>query len=427
MTPFNRKLLYAILLYTCVEGLVVNVTFPSKLGYVAKDAALVLSYLILLGNNDGRGFGSLQRFSGALVFFGGVQAFYLLLPNELPLMAKLVGLKMRLLYVPAMFVAYRFVRAPEDWNRLSLVLVLSAVPVSLFGLYLYAGGPAALRAIGGSYAAVVTTTTGVWRVPGTFNSPGQFGLYLTFNALLAVGLLLTPGLTRRWAMVIWTCLALITIAMLASGSRSPLILMLACAGAAMLALGRVGRIVSMAIGVYIMFAIGFATLGAGVEERVGSIASMEHVARFNRTYFGQLFISKMMETPMGLGLGVATIGARHFTEFGQVILVESYFGLIAIETGVIGLLAILTLSAAVVLYLARARLLMKTGQAAAVWHTLAAFVVTVIMLGPVSTPLDSAPGNLYFWLTLGALARLYDLERARREAELVPPVSLPYA
>lgn len=77
------------------------------------------------------------------------------------------------------------------------------------------------------------------------------------------------------------------------------------------------------------------------------------------------------------------------------LLVESYFGIIAVETGVLGLLAILAVSAAA-----------------------AAFVLVVLMLGPVSTPLDSAPGHLYFWLSPWIVEKLYDLERQSRAAQL---------
>ena len=418
MTSFNRRLFYFILIYTCVEGLVVNLTFPSKIGYVAKDVMVALAGGLMLLDNQGQAFGSLRRLALALGLFALIQTSYLVAPGDMPLVARLVGLKMRLLYILMMLLGYRFVRAAADAYVLMAILVLAAVPVSLFGIYLYFAGPAALQALGASYSAVIYSTTGDWRVPGTFNSPGQYGLYLTFNSILAIGLLLLPGLSARMRAFLWTSLALMTVATLASGSRSPMILTVAAAGTMMIGLGRLGRIVSMGVGVYVVLAIGFATLGGGVEERVGSIASGEHIERFNRTYFGQLFIPKVMESPMGIGLGAATIGARHFTEFGEVILVESYFGVIAVETGVLGLLTILGVSAAGVTFVLKARQTMRGAPAGPIWYALASFVLIVLLLGPVSTPLDSAPGNVYFWLSLGIVAKLYDLERLSRAAQL---------
>src|SRR5688572_1589970 len=287
MTPSSRRLLHFALLYTCVEGLVVNVTFPSKIGFVVKDVALVLAYLSL-GNNQGQSYGSLARLKPAIGVFALVQTLYLLVPTGMSLLARAVGWKMRLLYIPVMFLAYRYVRTLADVKRLALLLVATAVPVSLFGIYLYFAGPSALRSIGGTYSAIVYSTTGVWRVPGTFTSPGQYGLYLLFNCLLALSLLIWGGVTVRQKLLVWISIALTIIAMLASGSRTPLVLAAACSALTIMALRRVGRMVQMGIVFYVVFAVGFATLGAGVADRVDSIASIEHVDRFQRTYFGQL-------------------------------------------------------------------------------------------------------------------------------------------
>lgn len=414
MTSFTRRLLFFALLYTCVEGLIVNMTFPSKIGFVLKDAVLIVAYLAFFSANQGQKFGSLDRLRAPIFAFALVQTLYMIPPDGLPLLARSVGWKMRLLYIPVMYLAYRYVRTLDDYKRLVYILVAAAVPVSIFGIYLYFVGPAPLRAMGGTYSAMVYTTTGVWRVPGTFTSPGQYGHYLTFNCLLAVSLLLGTNLSARVKGLLWTALGVMIVAMLASGSRTPLVLAAASIGLTVVSLGRVGRLVSMSIVLYAVFALGFATLGAGVADRVDSIASTDHVDRFQRTYFGQMFLPEIAKSPMGIGLGTATIGARHFTEFGEVILMESYYGLIAIETGILGLLTILWLTAAIVVMMWRARPIMKAApDTAGPWHLMALFAIIVIALLPVGTVLDAAPGNVYFWLAVGIAARFFDLERWR--------------
>ncbi|HEX6323112.1 MAG TPA: hypothetical protein VFZ36_05250 [Vicinamibacterales bacterium] len=426
MTPFSRRLLTFALLYTCVEGLVINMTFPSKIGFVVKDAALILAYLSMFGNNQGQPFGSLGRLAAPLAVFALIQTLYLLVPAGLPFFARSIGWKMRLLYIPLMFLAYRYVRSYEDVKRLAYILVAAAVPVSIFGIYLYFAGPGVLRSMGGTYSALVYSTTGVWRVPGTFTSPGQYGHYLTFNCLLAVGLLLSGDLSPRRRALLWGSLALMVLAMLGSGSRTPLILAAACAGLTIASLRQVSRLVSMSLIVYAVFAVAFATLGAGVADRVDSIASTEHIDRFQRTYFGQLFLPKLLEDPVGIGLGTATIGARHFTEFGQIILMESYFGIVAVETGILGLGALLWVSAAILLAVWRWRAIMVTaGPSAPMWHVLALFAVTTVLLLPVGAVLDAPPANVYFWLSLGIAARLYDLERWRRAGGTSEPAAPP--
>lgn len=419
MTSFTRRLLFFALLYTCVEGLVINMTFPSKIGFVVKDAALVAAYLSLFLNNQGQGFGSLDRLRAPLFAFALVQSLYLLVPEGLPLLARSVGWKMRLLYIPVMYLAYRYLRTFEDYKRLVYILVAAAVPVSMFGIYLYFAGSAPLRAMGGTYSAMVYSTTGVWRVPGTFTSPGQYGHYLTFNVLLAASLLFAGGLARQTRIWIWAAIAVMIVAMLASGSRTPLVLAVACIGLGAISMRRVGRLISISIVLYAVFAVGFATLGAGVADRVDSIASTEHIDRFQRTYFGQMFLTEMTRDPMGVGLGAATIGARHFTEFNEVILMESYFGIVAIETGLLGLLTVLWMTAAVVVMMWKARPLMRSAPVtAAPWHMMALFAMTVVVLLPVGTLLDAAPGNIYFWLAAGMAARFHDLERWRQASSL---------
>jgi hypothetical protein len=217
--------------------------------------------------------------------------------------------------------------------------------------------------------------------------------------------------------------------MLASGSRTPIILVAACAGLTIVSLRQVSRFVSMGVLMYAVFAIGFATLGAGVADRVDSIASTAHIDRFQQTYFGQLFLPQVMAQPMGLGLGAATIGARHFTEFQQVILVESYFGLVGIEMGFLGLIAIVWIAAAIVRLLWRQRAVMRlAGDSAAPWHVMGLFAVMVVALMPIGTPVDAAPGNVYFWLAIGIAAKLYDLERWRLAEGLgaIPVEQAPY-
>lgn len=423
MTPFTRKLLYAALLYTCIEGLAVNMTYPSKLGFVAKDVLLVLAYASVFATNEGRPFGSLSRLRVPIALFALTQTLYLMVAGEsrFPLLARLVGWKMKLLYIPVMFLGYRFIRSVDDFRKMTIVLVAAAIPVSIFGIYLYFAGPAVLRAMGGTYAAVFYSTSGVWRVPGTFTSPGQYGMYLTFNTLLAAGLLISGRITPRVRVMLWVAVGFMVVAMLASGSRGPLVITIAAVGLTIVALGRVGRLVSMSVLLYAVFAIGFFALGAGVSERVDSIASTEHMARFQRTYFGQLFLDRLAEKPMGLGLGSATLGARHFTEFRELVFVESYFGVIAIETGMLGLGAILLVAAAILLNSWRCRAIMARAESAAEWHVMALFSTMVILLMPVGAHLEATPANLYFWLSIGICAKLYDLERWRAAAALSQP------
>jgi hypothetical protein len=213
-------------------------------------------------------------------------------------------------------------------------------------------------------------------------------------------------------------------ALMVSGSRAPL-LMLFIIGAAMLIMtGRLGRVGMAAAGAYIVFAVAFSYFGGGVEDRVGSIASWEHVERFRDTYFGQLFLQFLEQEPMGFGLGRATIGARHFNQWNNVMLVESYFGIIAAEMGFLGLAVFGWLMIVISALLVKMRRAMANSPLNLNWLPLMLFVASTIGLLPVGTPLDASPGNLYFWFFLGMVVKMYDLHVAGATSH-VPQTSAP--
>jgi hypothetical protein len=165
-----------------------------------------------------------------------------------------------------------------------------------------------------------------------------------------------------------------------------------------------------AIAGYALLAYGFVALGPGVQDRFDSIASTEHIARFQRTYFGQLFLPSLLSNPLGSGLGIATIGARHFTEFSQLVFMESYFGILAVETGLPGLVTFVGVVAAVASLVLRHRRLMNASPDGPLWLALASYVLLTMMVMPVSTTIDHAPSNFYFWFSIGALIRLIEIE-----------------
>jgi hypothetical protein len=421
MTPFARTLVYITFLYTCVEGLVINVLFPARLPYLFKDVVIVALYVAVLLPNLERVLSpspTSTRLNWPLGVFMTLVVFYLVIPSPSNLLSQLVAVKQRLFYIPLIFIAYTFLRNRDDLRRLAFIAVVASIPVSLFGIYLYFTGPEGLQRLGGTYAAVFYTPTGAsgvtfWRVPGTFTSPGQYGAYLVFNVLLAIGLIMVPDVSRRQRFVIGVAIALLFLAMLTSGSRSSLVVASGSVALALVMSGRLTRTAVWGLAIYVVIAYGFVAFGPGVRDRFGSIASYEHVERFQQTYFGQLFLPTLRANPLGLGLGTATIGARHFSEFNQIMLMESYLGILAAEMGVVGLLAFVFVPVQILLLVLRNRRFMSAAEDATLWMMLAAFVIQVCLVLPVSTVLDSAPSNFYFWFVLGVVIRMIDIEHWR--------------
>jgi hypothetical protein len=422
MSRLVRVLVHFTFFYTCVEGLVINILYPATLPFIYKDIVLLVVYAgVLLPNLDRVINPSplATRLNGMLVLFAGILAIYLIVPSPVNMMSELVAIKQRLFYIPLIVVAWFFLRSFEDLKWLVGAMAAYAIGVSLFGIYLFFAGPEGLRHLGASYSAVFYTPMGPssvsdWRVPGTFTSAGQYGAYLMANLIFIGGLLMTSKVERWLRVVGVVSVVTLVLAMLVSGSRAPLVLGTAGIGLIAMASGRLSRGAMWALLLYGIFAYGFVVFGPGVQDRIGSIAASENLVRFQKTYFGQLFLPSLFANPLGLGLGLATIGARHFAELYQVVLVESYLGILAVETGWPGLVSFILVELAILQIVLSQRREMAASPYGMLWLALAVYVVLTILVLPVSTAIDSAPSNFYFWFAVGALIRLVELEYWRQ-------------
>jgi hypothetical protein len=416
MTESQRRLVLVIFVYTCVEGLVVNLFYPNPIAYLPKDAMIAFLYLGMLSSQASSG--SLAGLKGPIGIFAAVCLLYLAFPTPVNPIGMSVALKQRLFYIPLMFAGYHFLRGDADLARLLRVIAWSAIPVSLFGIYLYFGGPFALRALGGGYSHIFFSTTGeagiaFWRVPGTFNSPAQYGSYLSAVATYLVGFLLVRGLAPRDRWMILGALLCLMPAMLVSGSRAPLLLFFVMAGLIAVLSRQFSRAGRVGLVAYFVVVISLDYFGAGVADRVASIFTQENVDRFNQTFFGQLWVTQLANDLVGEGLGVATIGARHFTTTGTVKLVESYFGILATEMGLFGVASFTVLAVSIAAVLLRMRRWMRNAPGLPIWNAGFLQVMAMLLLSMNGTALDAIPGNLYFWFFVGVLVKMVDLERTR--------------
>ena len=417
MSSTLRRLVYLCFIYTCIEGFVINLTYPAILPYLIKDGFILLAYVALI-TEQRPGVGSLRKLGAPILAFAAVMTFFMAMPIRVNMLSALVALKQRVFYIPLLYVGYYYTRSERDLYALLKVLAWTAIPTSLFGIYLFFAGPSALQSMGGTYAAVFYSMPGAagatfWRVPGTFTSPGQFALYLLIQAALTTGVLFVPDISKRDKIVASAALVLSLGAMLASGTRLPLVEYALCVGLSLFYMGRLTRMGTTALVLYGVLAMAFSYFGAGVQDRVGSVLSQENFDRFRTTAFGQLFYSQMLQDPWGLGLGAATVAGRHFTDFSRIVFVESYFGVISAETGIFGLIACLWLMLRIVTLVVGNRLIVRRAPWAPLWYFTALLVIIIVALMPSSTVIDSAPGNMYFWFLLGVVVRLADMERVR--------------
>ncbi len=417
MSDSQRRLVIAVFLYACVEGLVVNLFYPNPIAYLPKDAMIALLYMGLM-SSSARG-GSIDQFKGPFTIFAIVCVVFVAMPTPVSPLGVSVALKQRLFYIPLMFVGYHFIRGDADLVRLLRVIAWSSVPVCLFGIYLFFGGAFALKDMGAEYSHVFYSTTGAtsglsfYRVPGTFNSPGQFGAYLYTVAVYLVGFLLTPGISPKDRRMILLALTLLLPTMLVTGSRTPLLLFFVLSGLLAVLSKQLSRFgMAGAVGYFVMV-IALDYFGGGVADRMTSTFSADNFNRFTGTFFGQLWFTQLLADPVGGGLGVATVGARHFSPPGSVRLVESYIGILVSEMGLLGLIGFLALAVPIGAYLLRSRRWMRSAPGNPIWVAGFLQLIFILMLSMNGTALDAIPSNLYFWFFLGVLVKMVDLERTR--------------
>jgi hypothetical protein len=417
MTSSQRRLVHFIFIYTCVEGLVVNILYPNPVAYLPKDLVIAMLYLGLMGNTQARG-GSVSKLTGPFILFAVICFFFIAMPTPVSTLGVAVALKQRLFYIPLMFAGYHYLRGDADIATLLRVMAWSSIPVSLFGTYLFFAGPSGLAAIGANYSHDFYSTVGAagidfWRVPGTFNSPGQYGAFLYSVGTYLVGFLLVTDLRSKDRNLLLLAVTCLLPALLTSGSRTPLLLFFVSSGVVAVLSRKLSRAGIVGAVAYFVIVISIGYFGAGVGDRVTSIATQENVDRFNQTFFGQLFVQQAMADPIGTGLGTGTIGARHFSPEGTVHLVESYFGLLVREMGVIGLIAFAALAVSVAVVFLKARKWMRHSTAQPIWN--AVFIQSMLTIGllPNSTGIDAIPTNLYFWFFVGIGIKMLDLERYR--------------
>jgi hypothetical protein len=423
MTDFQRRLVILIFLYTCIEGLVVNFLHPNPIAYLPKDMMIVILYMGLLSGTANSG--SIAQFKGPFTIFAAVCVLFIAMPTPVSLLGMSVAIKQRLFYIPLMFVGYHFLRGDADLVRLLRAIAWSSIPVSLFGIYLFFGGAFALADMGAEYSHAFYSTTGAtsglsfYRVPGTFNSPGQFGAYLYTVAVYLVGFLLTRGISPKDRRMILLALTLLLPTMLVTGSRTPLLLFFVLSGLVAILSRQLSRFgMAGAVGYFVMI-VALDYFGGGVADRMASIFTVDNLNRFTGTFFGQLWFSQLMADPVGGGLGIATIGARHFSPPGSVRLVESYIGILVTEMGILGLIGFAVLAVPIGAYLLRSRPWMRASAANPIWIAGFLQIISTLTLTMNGTALDTIPSNLYFWFFLGVLVKMVDLERTRLMFETV--------
>jgi hypothetical protein len=440
-----RWSVYALLLYLPVSGIPIIALYPhTQPAVLAKDFLFVIPCYV--------GFIVEAILRRRKVFFPGaptvmlvalallviVQAFNPVVPNVL---VALIGVKVWLLYLPLIYVGYQLVQSREDlWRLLTLLAVPAVIPCVIGiveALLIYSGHSSTVYSWYGSAASAATQgfftynlgTVGanLSRVPSTF-SFAQYYLYTI--AMIAIVYAWLRGPLRDSAHVNWgwALLVLVTSASLLSGSRgafflAPGLLIL------IMILDRVGgvRLVILIGSLILAFVVALTLIGAQLGPTLSSAAAD---GRSNGGIVFSWIPQALHLTLTGLGTGLDTGAARYafpgestgtvYQIIGGVWL-ETWWVKVMIELGLPGLAVVIALLTNVIGGGLRRHFRIMDPQLRSVSAALLAVLIWNIVYAVKAQNMDLDPMDVYFWLFVGLLARVYALDRATTAAAQVRP------
>ncbi len=337
----------------------------------------------------------------------------------------ILGLKVLLVYLPLITCTYYMIQNEKTFwtfTRLHIILAITCCSLGLMQYVMLRAGvcqgtdhltdnavlAASLDAkclVGGSL--IYSPSQNLIRLPGTFAAPWQWGWFLIANTFFAVASAI-KDCSPVWRLISFLALALLVANAVVSGQSAALFVMLVFI---MVMLALTGKLVPPTRWASMIGALALLSIMSWV------LFPEMIQAQFNEIIEGWLAsapTSFMIEqassqdiTILGHGLGRATNAARIL---GETRLIESYYPKLMYEIGILGVAAFLALvtTLTVVTFKIWRSLENKT------WRSYAAcfwLFILLISYPPYHYPLDAAPVAIYYWMILGLVLRLPNLEQ----------------
>ena len=459
-----RSGLYFFLAWLLFEDLARKFLGNNMAVYFAKDALLLIVYLSFLAAYR-RKDQNVQTFRPpflpvlyVFIWFGAIQMFN---PASSSIFYGLLGMKLYFYYVPLVFVGYAMINSEADLRKFFNINLGLMLIIALLGIAQSIVGPRFLnpevmaddiRLLSETYR-VSAAGVRVYRPTSVFVSTGRFADFLIVAWLVVFGfsgyLLLRERRGRAFAFL---ALAVTAAACVMCMSRSVFMWSIigGCTGAVAFiwgapwrhrealrtvrALQRAALGVGLAV-VVLLFAYPDAFLGrlAVYSETLNPNSPDSELLHRGRDYPLRNFLVAFdyPRWPYGYGIGTMSLGGQYVSRFFHAPMpvgnVESGFGAIVIEMGILGLILWITMTSAIAFSAWRVLRKLKGSP----WFPLAfmIFFYAVVLLLPMTfLSIDAYQdfvSNAYLWLLLGILFRLPKLaltaQPSAGSAALQPP------
>jgi hypothetical protein len=439
-----RRGLYALVAWILFEDFVRKYLGNNMMIYFGKDVLVLVIYLSYFRARRGRGLEKFRvPFRVALllfVWFGVLQAFN---PSSKSIFYGILGMKVDFIYIPLVYIGYALLDSEEDLYRFFSYFCVLILIVSGLGLAQSIIGPTFLnpsrlqediRDLSTLYRVSPISGLSAYRPTSVFVSASRFGDFLILGWLITLGyggyLLLR---SRRGRTLAFTTLGVVAAASLMSASRGVFmwnsgIALVMTAGflwgapwrqrEALRVMRAIQRTVLMVVGGFILLLIIFPKeLGSRIaiysETLLPDSPTSELVHR-TQTYPIQQFNYALLypDWPWGYGLGTCTLGTQYVIRLMHAqpmnIGVESGYGNLLLELGIMGLLLWIFLGVSILVSASKVVLELKGTP----WFPLCfviAFYAAILWFPMMFTGVSAYQDfvlNASLWLLMGMLFRL---------------------
>lgn len=431
-----------------VQLLVVAIVFGgiigARIGFTAlpvifRDATIVLPlYLAFVASRAGRE--AIARVPPDLASLIGVFLAWITIclfnPQAMSGLQELIGLKVWLFYIPFFLVGIALAARPNALFRVFRVLLLCGLVACAAGLlqatlvrligYQSAislfFGPAAYSVTQGFSAFYVGGN--IYRIPGTFSFSAQYVAFLfLFIAVAVIEANTDPE--PRFRNIGRIAFYVGMLAGLFSGTKGAFLMFpLFALAFALFGLIRARLLIAapLAIGAGI-----WAISAAGLDPFGLASFGVEQAQHYSEGFIFQQVADAVRHGAFGDGIGSST-GAARFALAGSTDVVrlgfESYFAKSAAELGTVGLIVVVGLLLAVAVHVTLSAVRHYGLTSNRIVAPLAIYIGYVLVTSLKGFPLDTDPGNIFFWLTLGIVV---ELGRATASQKMPVPGSPPFS
>ena len=247
------------------------------------------------------------------------------------------------------------------------------------------------------------------RLPGTFVAPWQWAWFLISNAFLTFASAFSdPSLI--WQLVSFLGMALVFVNAVISGQRIALLLVPVIIIIMLIVTGQLkkpSRFIPIVGGLGLLIVLGFTLFPDVIQERIDSTIDRWNASPPTDFISEQAENSSGSQRPFGHGAGRATNSTRMFADTR---LIETYYPKLLYEIGTFGTLSFLGLVTSITVATFKIWRSLKDK----IWRSYAASFWVFIFFISYQTyyyPLDVDPVAVYYWMVVGLVLRLPDIER----------------